>query len=252
MAAALFVPAGMLWSGGSLAGTAGSAPPEAAFGGALFIENAGQWPDAARFQVWGSGQTLWLAEDAIWITMIGTGEASPEDLAADQMPRMDEPSVLPRESHGMPRPYTTGVNLRLSFPGANPHPRLEPFDRLETHVSYFIGADPAKWRADVPVWGGVRYRDLYPGVDLEITGENGQWQWRLIENTLSPLVSLKDEGARRYACGSKARMVWRRRAVGCASPRPSASSPCPCCRRRKGRLKPLASRRGQTGPSPLM
>ena len=71
------------------------------------------------------------------------------------------------------------VNLRLSFPGANPHPTLEPFDRRETHVSYFIGDDPAKWRADVPVWGGVRYRNLYPGLDLEITGEDGQWQWRL-------------------------------------------------------------------------
>ena len=58
------------------------------------------------------------------------------------------------------------VNLRLSFPGANPQPALEPFDRLDTHVSYFIGNDPAKWRADVPVWGGVRYVDLYPGVDL--------------------------------------------------------------------------------------
>ena len=168
----------------------------AAAGRLMFIENAGQWPEAARFQVWGGGQTLWLGEDAIWITMIGTGEASPEDLAADQMPRMDEPFALPRESHGMPRPYTTGVNLRLSFPGASLHPRLEPFDRLETHVSYFIGADPAKWRADVPVWGGVRYRDLYPGVDLEITGENDQWQWRLVENALSPGLSLKGQGGR--------------------------------------------------------
>ena len=160
----------------------------------MFIENAGQWPDAARFQAWGDGQTLWLAKDAVWITMIGTGEASPENLAAERMPRMDEAFTLRPESRGMPRLSNTEVNLRLSFPGASSHPRLEPFDRLETHVSYFIGADPAKWRADVPVWGGVRYVDLYPGVDLVITGNNGQWQWKLVHNAPVPGHSPKGQG----------------------------------------------------------
>jgi hypothetical protein len=42
--------------------------------GLLFVENAGQWPDAARFQVWGSPAsmgTTWLADDAIWIVVAG-------------------------------------------------------------------------------------------------------------------------------------------------------------------------------------
>ncbi len=60
------------------------------------------------------------------------------------------------------------MHLRLSFIGANPQPRLEPFQRLEMHVSYVLGHDPAKWHADVPVWGGVRYVGLYPGIDLEV------------------------------------------------------------------------------------
>ena len=45
--------------------------PETQAGSMLFVENAGQWPAAARFQVWGAGPgTTWLAEDAIWITMV--------------------------------------------------------------------------------------------------------------------------------------------------------------------------------------
>lgn len=36
-------------------------------------------------------------------------------------------------------------------------------------MSYFVGEDPAKWRAAVPVWSGVRYVDLYPGIDLEVS-----------------------------------------------------------------------------------
>ena len=59
------------------------------------------------------------------------------------------------------------VNIRISFPGANPNARLKPFGRLDTVVSYFIGNDPAKWRVAVPVWSGVRYRGLYPGGGFE-------------------------------------------------------------------------------------
>ena len=38
----------------------------------MFIENAGQWDERARFQVCGgtSAGTMWLAEDAIWLTIV--------------------------------------------------------------------------------------------------------------------------------------------------------------------------------------
>jgi hypothetical protein len=78
------------------------------------------------------------------------------------------------------------VNIKISFPGANPNARIEPFNRLDTVVSYFIGNDPAKWHVAVPVWGGVRYVDLYPGVDLELTGENGQVVPRLVASRCRP------------------------------------------------------------------
>jgi len=127
----------------------------------LFIENVGQFAEGARFQLWGGLPTTWLAEDAIWITVV----------------EQKDESILPRpesgegQGEGQPRKV---VNLKLSFVGANPHPRLEPYARLETVVSYFIGADPASWRPDVPVWGGVRYVDLYPGIDLLI-GKDAGW-----------------------------------------------------------------------------
>jgi hypothetical protein len=68
---------------------------------------------------------------------------------------------------------------------------------LETSVNYFLGNDPAQWRAHVPVWAGVRYVDLYPGVDLEVTGEAGRWSWRLVVRTSTlalPLFGGGNEG----------------------------------------------------------
>ena len=58
----------------------------------------------------------------------------------------------------------TGVNIKLSFVGANPQARIETFDPVDTVISYFLGNDSSDhWRPAVPVWGGVRYVDLYPG-----------------------------------------------------------------------------------------
>jgi hypothetical protein len=90
--------------------------------------------------------------------------------------------------------------LKLNFPGANPRPVLEPFRPLDTRISYFRGADPASWRSAVPVWGGVRYIDLYPGLDLELSGESGELRWRLVDRESQqaasrPEVRLRVEGA---------------------------------------------------------
>ena len=36
------------------------------------------------------------------------------------------------------------------------------------------------WHPDVPVFGEVRYEELYPGVDLELSSSSGQWIWRVL------------------------------------------------------------------------
>ncbi len=49
-----------------------AATPSISDGSMLVVENAGQWPAAARFQVWNSPMgagTTWLAEDAIWLVV---------------------------------------------------------------------------------------------------------------------------------------------------------------------------------------
>jgi len=137
-------------------------------GSLMFIENVGQFDERARFQVRGGDRMIWLADDALWITLL---ESVSEDDTTDALD-------LPVQNPEWQSPNRQGVNLKLSFPGANSRPRLEPFDRLNTCVSYFIGDNPAQWHADVPVWGGVRYVDIYPGVDLEVTSERGLWAWR--------------------------------------------------------------------------
>lgn len=172
-----------------------NATPGASFKGSpvMFIENRGQWDDAARFQVWGGpAGSIWLAEDAIWLTLLEPKREDANNPAANK-----RDLALGFGSGGHDATPRRGVNIKLSFLGANPHPHIESFNRLDTRISYYSGNKPEQWRPDVPVWGGVRYKELYPGIDLEFTHEDGRLVQRLVAQAGGDrsAVRLRVEGA---------------------------------------------------------
>jgi hypothetical protein len=165
----------------------GTEPAAATASPVMFVENVGQFESGARFQAQGGSGSLWLAEDGMWVTLLE------KDTAVKNDPSKPQPAEAAPLSEAAPR---KGVNLKLSFAESNPQPVMQGFNRLETKVSYFKGSDPAQWRADVPVWGGVRYVDLYPGIDLEISSVNGQVLQQLVARAGADtqVVQLKVEG----------------------------------------------------------
>jgi hypothetical protein len=163
----------------------------------MFVENVGQFDAHAHFQVQGARGALWLADDALWITLLER-PSSPQPPSPIAVGEGGAESPLSRSAgEWAGGAGLHGVHIKLSFVGANPHPRLEPFNRLNTYVSYFLGSDPTRWYAGVPVWGGVRYVDLYPGIDLELSGEGGRLEPRIIarEGADASQVRLRAEGA---------------------------------------------------------
>jgi hypothetical protein len=152
----------------------------------IFIENVGQFDKRVHFQARSGNTMLFLTDDALWVSLT---ELSSKP---DPISEMETPDAVDTET-GTVR----GINLKLSFVGANPHPRLEPFNKLDTQISFFTGSDPGQWHTHLPAWGGVRYVDLYPGADLEITSQNGQLAPRLVvrEHPSLQNVRLRVEGA---------------------------------------------------------
>ncbi len=146
----------------------------------LFVENVGQFPKGVRFLVYGSSQDqLWLTESGIWLIQ--------KDTEQDR-----------------------ANTLRLTFSSArgpvSDRARLVPFGARETLFNYYRGDDPARWIAGAPVWSGVRYVDLYPGVDLIIAGDGNAWTWQLTGRSPSTLndVQLRVEGAEAVALAGDA------------------------------------------------
>jgi hypothetical protein len=87
--------------------------------------------------------------------------------------------------------YGDGVSLvrgqdivRMDLRGANP-PRISGVQPQEGRANYFIG-NPDQWITDVPLYGGVQYRGVYPGVDLVFYSSEGELEY---DFTLAPGAS---------------------------------------------------------------
>ena len=73
--------------------------------------------------------------------------------------------------------FTVGgspVKMRLAGASAS---KPEGIDRLPGTSSYFRGQDKTKWHTAIPQFAKVRYRDVYPGVDLIYYGTGGNIEY---------------------------------------------------------------------------
>lgn len=63
--------------------------------------------------------------------------------------------------------------LRMRLVNGKSRPAIHGEDRLRSKSHYLRGTDPRQWQVNVPAFSRVRYRQVYPGVDLIFYG-NGQ------------------------------------------------------------------------------
>lgn len=85
-------------------------------------------------------------------------------------------SAGPSTGKSNPRKPAPAV-LRMALLGANPQPELEALEPLPGRANYFIGQDEKRWRTGVQTYGKIRYREIYPGIDLIYYGSQGQLEF---------------------------------------------------------------------------
>ena len=64
----------------------------------------------------------------------------------------------------------TARALSITLSGARSNSTVEAAKPLGGHVNYLIGNERAKWRTDIPIYGEVTERGVWPGVDLVYHG----------------------------------------------------------------------------------
>jgi hypothetical protein len=72
-----------------------------------------------------------------------------------------------------------GAALALRFLGASPA-AIEGRRPGTDRVNYLLGNDPTKWHSDLPTYGQVVYRNLWPGVDLVFRGAQGRLRYDFV------------------------------------------------------------------------
>ncbi len=70
--------------------------------------------------------------------------------------------------------------MSITLIGANPSARPEGIEPLPGKSNYLVGNDPAKWRTNIANFARVRYREIYPGVDMVYYGNQQQLEYDLV------------------------------------------------------------------------
>ena len=74
---------------------------------------------------------------------------------------------------------TSGQTIHLRFQGAAADAKIDAIEKLPSTTGLFLGNDPSKWRPEIPNYGRLQVRDLYPGVDLVYYGNAGELEYDL-------------------------------------------------------------------------
>lgn len=135
-----------------------------------FLPNAGQADPAVRFQTQGLGGSVAFTANELIVRLASAEAGGAQSLDRLTTPDPANPFGAPSAAAVPPAP----VELRVQFDGANPAPELVALEPLPGRFNYYAGSDPSTWRTDVPMYSGVAYRDLYPGVTLQYYGASGQ------------------------------------------------------------------------------
>ncbi|HEX7316605.1 MAG TPA: SBBP repeat-containing protein [Pyrinomonadaceae bacterium] len=170
----------------------------------VFEESAGQAGGRVKFISRGARHTLALGVEGVTLALLKGGGKEGSGSASNGRAPGENAS-----SRRAPEPSYQLVNMR--FVGANPRAEVLGEGALAGRVNYFVGRDTSKWRSNLRTFKGVRYRELYPGVDLVFHGGSDgtqlEYDFVLAPGADPRNVRLRFEGADRIGLGKDGELL---------------------------------------------
>ncbi|HOJ05893.1 MAG TPA: hypothetical protein PK916_17995, partial [Bacteroidota bacterium] len=117
-----------------------------------FIANAGQWPREVRFGALRGRDKVAFTHEGL---VLWTPRVRP-----DALPQGDA------TPHGVP-PLGAVERLELRFVAPSPDMRVQEMGEAVTRTNFYLGDDRRAWREGVRTYHGVRYTNVWPGIDVE-------------------------------------------------------------------------------------
>lgn len=156
-----------------------------------FEANTGQTDGKVKFLSRGSGYTLFL---------------TPTETVLTLRKSTNEP---PKQGHLSEIKSGSATVVRMKLLGANAAPKITGENQLPGTSNYFLGNDSKQWRTNVPQYSKVRYREVYPGIDLIYYGNQRQLEYDLV---VSPgadpnAIRLAFEGAKKLSLDAEGNLI---------------------------------------------
>jgi hypothetical protein len=128
-----------------------------------FEANQGQTASGVKFLSRGKGYTAFLTAGGMVLSL------------RPSQPLPAQPASNLAATANSQRPPNTTLQFKLL--GAAQNPVVIGEEPLRGKINYFIGRDPAKWQTNVSTYARVRYKNVYPGIDLVYYGSNQQLEY---------------------------------------------------------------------------
>ncbi|MBV8856963.1 MAG: SBBP repeat-containing protein [Acidobacteria bacterium] len=153
----------------------------------LFEANAGQTDESVRYVARGVGYNLFLTKTEAVLAL------------RERSPRAVEDKGQAAGGPEQKSPPASFRVLRMRLDGAADVSGVTGLDEQPSKYNYFLGADPARWRTNVPVYGKVRLAGVYKGIDLVYYGNQRQleYDFNVAPGADPRAIRLRFEGAER-------------------------------------------------------
>jgi len=132
-----------------------------------FIENKGQWTEAAKYKADIPGGAVFITDRGFVYNY-----CSEQDLA-----RIHEEADEGKDISGA---IVHHHAYKVVFSGANPGIRYSTDLKRPDYHNYFIGNDPSKWAANVSLFGRVVQRQVYDGIDVAVYSKGASLKYDFI------------------------------------------------------------------------
>lgn len=171
----------------------------------MFEKNIGQGPRKAAFVTRGTRYSAALMPDGIALAVV---RHDPRAEILKQKPSKVGPGItgpiarIPVSIDAQPTPLhlskarAKGNRIRLTLIGAH-HRVPSGSGKLKANVHHLIGNDKRKWHHNIPVFSSVRYKALYPGIDMFVHGQRAKLQYGFVvgPKTTAKNIRIKVDGA---------------------------------------------------------
>ena len=184
-----------------------------------FIPNQGQMDAQVAYFIQGKDKTIYFTSEGL--TYVLRERSAGEEIAEKTASVKERLLINPAERELRSRRDQRRYAVKLDFVGANADVRPSGEEKTGAVISYFKGK-PEEWKAGLPTYSRIVYRNLWPGIDVAYYGTVDKMKYEFIVHPGSDpsLIRLAYRGASAVEVNDEGRLEVRTPIGGFEDDRP--------------------------------